>query len=282
MQKTVLASLIVLALSACDSNTVDVQSGSGIGAPGSESADAGNPEVDPQTGTDSDTGTDDGDKIDDDAGSSTSDGGQVNDDSGSSTSDGGQTNDDSGSATSDGGQTNDDSGSSTSDGGSNDNQNTETDNDGSGDNNNDGGSFESDNTGGNILYQSSLSTGNSEVVCTTLSDQNNFSNIYVGDFILHNNAWRPWRAFEGYEWEQCIYTNTNGVLAGWYYDWGPGRTGINGNPNASGDFYVRSYPELIYGVKDEFRTSAPQSQTGFPVRFGDMPNISIDYAYDGP
>jgi len=47
-------------------------------------------------------------------------------------------------------------------------------------------------------------------------------------------------------------------------------------------FYVRSYPELIYGVKDEFRTSAPQSETGFPVRLGDMPNISIDYDYSGP
>ena len=71
-------------------------------------------------------------------------------------------------------------------------------------------------------------------------------------------------------------------MVGWNYDWGPGITGLNGNPNASGDFFVRSYPELIYGVKDEFRTSAPKAVTGFPVRLGDIPNITIDYAYNGP
>ena len=49
---------------------------------------------------------------------------------------------------------------------------------------------------------------------------------------------------------------------------------------ASGDFYVRSYPELIYGVKDEFRTSAPQSETGLPVRVSELPNIQIDYSYN--
>ena len=118
--------------------------------------------------------------------------------------------------------------------------------------------------------------------CTTLADQNNFSNLFIGDFILHNNAWRTFRAAPGYEWEQCIYTNTNGALAGWNYDWGPGQTGIFGSPSPSGDFYVRSYPELIYGVKDEFRTSAPKSVTGLPVRISEMPNFQIDYSVNGP
>ncbi len=315
MQKTLLASLIVLSLSACDSDTsVAVQPGSAVGTDGATTvvtpgtgSGTGGTVVDVETGAPTDdekngdegisddagSATSDGGQISDDSGSATSDGGEVTDDSGSATSDGGQVTDDSGSATSDGGVTDDsgsatsdggttdDSGSATSDGGTSDDSSNEGDTDTSVDNNN-GGDFESDNVGGSIIRQSSLSSGNTETICTTLSDQNNFSNIYVGDFILHNNAWRPWRAFEGYEWEQCIYTNTNGVLAGWYYDWGPGRTGINGNPNPSGDYYVRSYPELIYGVKDEFRTSAPQSETGFPMRFGDMPNISIDYAYDGP
>ena len=58
--------------------------------------------------------------------------------------------------------------------------------------------------------------------------------------------------------------------------------GINGASSPSGDFFVRSYPELIYGVKDEFRTSAPKSVTGLPVELAQMPNIQIDYSYDGP
>jgi len=117
-------------------------------------------------------------------------------------------------------------------------------------------------------------------ICTIASNPNDFSDTRVGDFILHNNAWRTFRAFPGYQWEQCITTNTNGAIVGWNYDWGPGIPGANGR--ASDDFYVRSYPELIYGVKDEFRTSAPQSETGLPVRVSELPNIQIDYSYDAP
>ncbi len=233
-----------------------------------------------QVSDDAGSATSDGGQVSDDAGSATSDGGQVSDDAGSATSDGGQVTDDSGSATSDGGQVNDDSGSATSDGGGNDD--SSTDDQSTGTRVTDAGSFESDQIGGSIIRQSSLSAVGQQNVCTSLSARDDFSNIFVGDFILHNNAWRTFRAAPGFEWEQCIYSNTNGAVVGWNYDWGPGQTGINGSPNASGDFYVRSYPELIYGVKDEFRTSAPQSETGLPVRLGDMPNISIDYSYDGP
>ena len=35
-------------------------------------------------------------------------------------------------------------------------------------------------------------------------------------------------------------------------------------------------------MKDEFRTSAPQSETGLPVVLSELPNIRIDYSYDGP
>ena len=147
----------------------------------------------------------------------------------------------------------------------------------------DAGSFASDNFGGTLLRRSTLTAGPQMEVCTSMSNQDNFSQITnLGDFILHNNAWRTFRAAPGYEWEQCITTNTNGAAVGWNYDWGPGVTGISGNPLPSGDFFVRSYPELIYGVKDEFRTSAPQSVTGLPVVLTDLPNIQIDYSYDGP
>ncbi len=254
-------------------NVISDDAGSSTSDGGQVNEDTGNDNSDnTPIADDAASGTSDGGQVADDAASGTSDGGQVADDAASGTSDGGQVADDAASGSSDGGQIADDAASGTSDGG----ESTQ------GAVNTDAGDFASDNAGGDILRVSSLASDSTRSLCTTASNQNNFGDTRVGDFILHNNAWRPWRAFEGYEWEQCINTNTNGSLAGWTYDWGPGRTGINGNPNPSGDYYVRSYPELIYGVKDEFRTSAPKSVTGFPVRMDTMPNIRIDYSYDGP
>ncbi len=221
----------------------------------------------------------DGGQIPDDAASGSSDGGEIADDAASGSSDGGEIADDAASGSSDGGEIADDAASGSSDGG--DTVSTPVVTTPAGPVDTDAGEFSSG-TGGNTIRVSSLSSGSSVNVCTTASNQNNFSDTRVGDFILHNNAWRPWRAQEGYEWSQCIYTNNNGALAGWNYDWGNGRTGVNGSPNPSGDFYVRSYPELIYGVKDEYRTSAAQSVTGLPVFVRDMPTFRIDYSYDGP
>lgn len=200
--------------------------------------------------------------ISDDAGSATSDGGNtaiISDDAGSSSSDGGIPAD-AASGSSDGGSGNTDTTTST--------QGTDQ-----GGRDTDAGSFASNNSGGNVIRTSSLASSGQNEACTALSNRDDYSNIYIGDFILHNNAWRAFRAPAGYEWDQCIYSNRNGALAGWNWDWGPG---------TSSDFYVRSYPELIFGVKDEFRKSGPQSETGLPVRLSQMPNIQIDYSYDGP
>ena len=292
---------------------VDNSDGGDSSAGGSASNDDAGSSSDNGTGS----GTSDSNGgISDDAGSATSDGGETSSgtsdsDGGSSTSDSnGGISDDAGSATSDGGASSgtsdsgtsdsdagisDDAGSSSSDGGvSSDStsslisddapSDSQTTNIGStGARITDAGVFASDNSGSSFIRRSTLSAGSQEEICTSLSDQNNFSDIRnVGDFILHNNAWRPFRAFPGYEWTQCINTNTNGSVVGWTYDWGPGQTGINGASSASGDFFVRSYPELIYGVKDEFRTSAPKSVTGLPVELSNLPNIQIDYSYSGP
>jgi len=273
---------------------------------GSSTSDGGQANVDADSDADGEqtisddagsSSSDGGETISDDAGSSSSDGGEtISDDAGSSSSDGGETiSDDAGSSSSDGGQIADDAASGTSDGGQTDDE-PASDNDAASDNDSasddavavvatttDAGSFASDNFGGTLLRRSTLTAGPQMEVCTSMSNQDNFSQITnLGDFILHNNAWRTFRAAPGYEWEQCITTNTNGAAVGWNYDWGPGVTGISGNPLPSGDFFVRSYPELIYGVKDEFRTSAPQSVTGLPVVLTDLPNIQIDYSYDGP
>lgn len=291
MLRIITAATALTVLVACDSEGIDrattsdqlsnemsssvTESSEGTGA---DTTTAGNSGNDTTGGLNNNDGSNDNSTT---TGEQTSTGGN-DPDGGSSTSDGGQTstqtNDvDGGSSTSDGGQTNT----------QNENQNggivsddggTEVTSEPAVNNNSDAGSFSTDIGSGNVVRSSSVASNSAETMCTTFSNRDDYSNIYFGDFILHNNAWRAFRAAEGFEWEQCIFTNTDGSV-GWNYKWGPGRTGINGNPNASGDFYVRSYPELIYGVKDEFRVSADQSVTGLPVKISEMPTFQIDYAY---
>ena len=136
---------------------------------------------------------------------------------------------------------------------------------------NNSGNFSAGTGGGAIIRSSSLATSGARELCTT-PDEDWFGWFQVGDFILHTNTWAAW-ASQDYDWSQCIYTNQNGAQAGVYYDWGPGR--------GSGDYQVRSYPELIYGVKDEYRR-LPKSVTGLPVAIEDLPGITIDYSMNWP
>ncbi len=147
-----------------------------------------------------------------------------------------------------------------------------------GNTNNNGGSFSANTGSGNVLRSSSLPVVASRSITTNSSGGDRFATVSVGDFTLMQNAWRAERAAPGHNWSQTISTNNNGIPVSWTYDWGRGVPG--GNGRASDDFYVRSYPELIYGIKDEFRTSAPKSQIGFPVRVDSMPTVAIDFAYN--
>lgn len=133
------------------------------------------------------------------------------------------------------------------------------------------GNFTSDTGGTSVLRRSALASTSSREICTTPNDDW-FAWMTVGDFIFHTNTWAAW-ASQDYEWSQCIYTNKNGAKAGVYYDWGSGR--------GAGDYQVRSYPELIYGVKDEFRAS-PKSVTGLPESIDNLPGITIDYSMNWP
>ena len=135
-------------------------------------------------------------------------------------------------------------------------------------------------SGGAVTRTTSLPTVASKIVTTTATSGDLFATEQVGNFTLMQNAWRSSRAAPGYPWSQSIQTNTNGAPVSWTYDWGPGVPGANGR--ASDDFYVRSYPELIFGIKDEFRTSAPKSEIGFPVRVDEMPTTQIDFSYNAP
>jgi hypothetical protein len=103
-------------------------------------------------------------------------------------------------------------------------------------------------------------------------DGNYHGAIRLGDFILATNAWNA-NAAGNFDWEQCIYANENGARVGWNYRWGAG-----GGPS---DYNVRSYPELVYGVKSQGEISAPKSVTGLPVRIDEMPDIKIDYSLAG-
>ncbi len=302
MLRIITAATALTVLVACDSEGIDrartsdqmsnqTTSAGTENQTASNTTESGTTESESNSG-DTSTSTDTGGMVSDDAATSTAegDGNQSNsDDAASSTSDGGQTiSADAASSTSDGGQTiSADAASSTSDGGqvvANDPVTTEpaTQTAANSATNTNAGNFASETGNGNVIRRSTLSSDTSETKCTVASNPDDYSNIFVGDFILHNNAWRTFRAYEGFEWEQCISTNINGAVVSWNYDWGPGRTGINNNPKPSGDYFVRSYPELIYGTKDEFRTSGPQSVTGLPVKISEMPTFQIDFSYDAP
>lgn len=137
-----------------------------------------------------------------------------------------------------------------------------------------GGVFNSDNPGGTTFTSTFSPVSNVQAdQCLTRQDTINRQypgSIRAGDFILSINAWN-FGAAGNYEWEQCIYANNNTL--GWNYDWGAG--------GGAGDYFVRSYPELIFGVKSggEISGSTAREETGLPERIDRLPFISIDYSF---
>ena len=168
----------------------------------------------------------------------------------------------------------------TTDIGTTDDDIADTDTDDTGPADTDNSDTEASDNGSSLLRSSSLPLLTSDFITTNSEDGDLFATRQVGDFLLNQNAWRSQRAAPGYPWTQTIFINNNGAPVAWEYDWGPGVPGANNRP--SDDYYVRSYPELIYGIKDEFRTSAPKSQIGLPVRVDNLPEITIDYDYIAP
>ncbi len=150
-----------------------------------------------------------------------------------------------------------------------------SDSSGGADNSNgNGGNLDTSNPGG-TTYTSTFTpiSGVTADQCLTRQDtidRNYPGAITAGDFILSINAWN-FGAAGNYNWEQCIFANGGGL--GWTYDWGAG--------GGSGDFFVRSYPELIFGVKSggEISGSSAREGTGLPERIDRLPFISIDYDF---
>lgn len=112
--------------------------------------------------------------------------------------------------------------------------------------------------------------------CVVPSNQFNGPGLMFGDFLLLNNAWNGDKS--SWDWSQCISLAANpdgSVVPSWDYDWG------NEDDLQPGfqEWEVKSYPEIIYGVKSQSEISAPCSTTGLPVPFGEMPTIDITYNY---
>lgn len=105
-------------------------------------------------------------------------------------------------------------------------------------------------------------------------------NLAFGDFILSTNAWN-FCASSFSDWEQCVSVNESSagtVVPRWDYDWGE-EFQVNGQV-----WLVKSYPEIIYGVKSPGEYSGSSldqtaAETGLPAKVSDMPFFKIDYAF---
>ena len=110
--------------------------------------------------------------------------------------------------------------------------------------------------------------------CPTVSRA---GNVAFGDFLLSNNTWNDCAsAFKN--WSQCISVDDSSgtVKARWDYDWG-NETDVRGAV-----YLVKSYPEVIYGVKSpgEFSASSLAETvvaTGMPAKVSDLPFYQISY-----
>ena len=115
--------------------------------------------------------------------------------------------------------------------------------------------------------------------CVSPGNQFNGPGLRFGDFLLINNAWNGDKS--SWNWSQCISLSTandGSVMPSWSYDWG--------NEDALQPGYqeweVKSYPEIIYGVKSQSEKSADCETTGLPVPYHSMPTIDINYSYRAP
>ncbi len=112
--------------------------------------------------------------------------------------------------------------------------------------------------------------------CVVPDNQFNGPGLGFGDFLLLNNAWNGDKST--WDWTQCISlteNNDGSVSPSWGYDWG------NEDDLKAGfqEWEVKSYPEIIYGVKSANETSAPCATTGLPVPYKLMPTIDLTYSY---
>ena len=115
--------------------------------------------------------------------------------------------------------------------------------------------------------------------CVVPENQFNGPGLRFGDFLLLNNAWNGDKST--YSWTQCIALSANNdgsVVPSWTYDWG------NEDDLRQGfqEWEVKSFPEIVYGVKSQTESSAECGTTGLPVAVNSLPEIDITYSYRAP
>lgn len=296
MRKTLIVLAVAASLSACDSEGIDRVDFANIGGSDQTSSEQSTDEN--SLSSDSAGTPTASSPIADDVTDSNESDNSTNPLGGSGSSDGGEnsTNPLGGSGSSDGGEnsTNPLGGSGSSDGG-----NSGTD-DSADNSTGDGGTGESSTlfldpptTGTTFVSTMSpiRSTQTEHTITPSLDENNNpimngncpvvqfHDNLKFGDFILATNAWN-FCASSLPNWVQTIsVSESNGkVMPRWDYDWG------NESDVRGAVWLVKSYPEIIYGIKspNEFSGSSLNEtpvETGLPARVDDLPFFKIDYAF---
>ncbi len=293
------ACAMLVGVSACDSEGIDradsdatpVQVSQPVASDDSQESATGS---DTPTGTDTSTGSDtptDTDTASDSDGSSDTDSGSSDD----------SINQFGGSGSSDGGTTGDDNinslgGSGSSDGGASTGDDSNTDqpaNDPTTDND---ASLSTEPPSSGTTYVSTMSPIRSggQLCISPAKDENGnalmnergncplvqfHGNLAFGDFILATNAWN-FCASSLPTWEQCISVDdsSGAVKPRWDYDWG-NESDVNGAV-----WLVKSYPEIIYGIKSPGEYSGSSlaetpAETGLPGKVSELPYYKIDYSF---
>ena len=100
--------------------------------------------------------------------------------------------------------------------------------------------------------------------------------LEYGNFYALNNAWNAQASSANWNQSAVILPNSQGSYGmAWNYDWG------NEDDLQPGlaEYVVKSFPELIYGVKRGDQRSGSCEQTGLPALYTELPIFTIDYAY---
>lgn len=143
-----------------------------------------------------------------------------------------------------------------------------------------------------VSTMSPIRSSDTQLTLTPSKDENNnpvmngncpvvkfHDNLKFGDFILATNAWN-FCASSLTDWVQTISVAESGgkVKPRWDYDWG------NESDVRGAVWLVKSYPEIIYGIKspNEYSGSSlteTPAETGLPARVDNLPFYKIDYAF---
>ena len=112
-------------------------------------------------------------------------------------------------------------------------------------------------------------------VCIDASAPKEKDGISFGDYYLENNAWNSHRST--WKWKQCVELrqSSDGIkYPNWSYDWGD----ENSIQEGFYEWEVRSFPRVIYGLREDNNLEDSCKTSGLPSRYSKLPKFEIDYA----